>query len=48
MLGVFFGFFRLDTATRGFYTGRLQFTAAAMILTVVVAGVWLARQIFLM
>ena len=32
------GYFRLDTATRGYYTGRLQFLAATAILIVMVAG----------
>jgi hypothetical protein len=45
LLGVIFSFFRLDTATRGFYTGRLQFAAAAAILTLVVAGVVAARWV---
>jgi uncharacterized integral membrane protein len=43
LLTVVFGFFRLDTATRGYYTGRLQFLAGAAILSVIVAGVVLAR-----
>jgi hypothetical protein len=45
LLGVVFGYFKLDTATRGYYTGRLQFSAAMVILTLIVAGVFLARQI---
>jgi hypothetical protein len=45
LLGVVFGYFRIDTATRGYYTGRLQFSAAMVILTLIVAGVFMARQI---
>jgi hypothetical protein len=40
-----FGYFRLDNATRGYYTGRLQFMAAAAILAVVGAGAVLAQWI---
>jgi uncharacterized membrane protein YidH (DUF202 family) len=40
-----FGYFRADTATRGFYTGRLKFVTAAAILALVVAGVILAQSI---
>lgn len=43
LLAVAFGYLRLDTATRGYYTGRLQFLSAAAILAVVTAGVVLAR-----
>jgi len=45
LLGVVTGYFRVDTATRGYYTGRLQFSAAMVILSLIVAGVFLARQI---
>jgi hypothetical protein len=45
LLGSIFGYFRLDNATRGYYTGRLQFLAAAAILAVVGAGVYFARSI---
>lgn len=38
LLGSVFGYFRMDNATRGYYTGRLQFMTAAAILAVVVAG----------
>ena len=38
LLGSVFGYFRLDNATRGYYTGRLQFMTAAAILAVVGAG----------
>ncbi len=45
LLAVILGYFRLDNATRGFYTGRLQFMAVAAILTLiavsVVAGRWI-------
>ncbi len=40
-----FGYFNVDTATRGFYTGRLKFVTAAAILAIVVAGWMLARSI---
>ncbi|HMC11474.1 MAG TPA: hypothetical protein VKH44_09300 [Pirellulaceae bacterium] len=40
-----FGYFRLDNATRGYYTGRLQFMTAAAILAVVGAGAVLAQWI---
>ena len=45
LLGTMFGYFRFDTATRGYYTGRLQFAAAAVILTVAVGGVLVAKWI---
>jgi len=45
LLGTLFSYFRLDTATRGYYTGRLQFAAAAAILTLVAASVLLAKWI---
>jgi len=48
LMGVFLGYFRLDTATRGFYTGRLQWTAAAAILVLVTAGAVLAGRILQM
>jgi hypothetical protein len=44
-LATVFGYFRLDTATRGYYTGRLQFLSAAAILAIVGAGAVLARWI---
>ena len=44
-LGVVFGYFRLDTATRGYYTGRLQFVSVVAILAVVVAGFLLAQRV---
>jgi hypothetical protein len=45
LVGSVFSYFRLDNATRGYYTGRLQFMAAAAILTIVGAGALLARWI---
>ena len=45
LLGTLFSYFRLDTATKGYYTGRLQFAAAAAILTLVAASVLLAKWI---
>ena len=46
--GVVFGYFRLDTATRGYYAGRLQFLAATAILIVIVAGALLASRVMWM
>jgi hypothetical protein len=43
VIAAFFGYFRLDTATRGFYTRRLQLTAAIAILALIATGVLLAR-----
>jgi hypothetical protein len=45
LLAVVSGYFRLDTATRGYYTGRLQLLAAAAILAVVIAGAILAKGV---
>jgi len=45
LLGVIFGYFRLDTATRGYYTGRLKLASAVVILTLIVVGVLLAKHI---
>jgi hypothetical protein len=45
LLSTMFGYFRLDNATRGYYTGRLQFLAAATILAVIGAGAIMARWI---
>lgn len=47
-LSVVYGYFRLDTATRGYYTGRLQFLAATAILIVIVAGALLASRVMWM
>ena len=38
LLASVFGYFRLDNATRGYYTGRLQFMTAAAILAIVALG----------
>jgi hypothetical protein len=38
VLGTLFGYLKLDTMTRGYYTRRLQFAAAVVILTTVAAG----------
>jgi len=45
ILAILFGYFQLDTATRGFYTGRLRFAAAVAILGLIGASVFLARSI---
>ena len=45
LLGTMFSYLKLDTATRGYYTGRLQFGAAAAILAVIAAGVVFANWI---
>jgi hypothetical protein len=45
LLSSVFGYFRLDNATRGYYTGRLQFMTAAAILAVVGAGALAAQWI---
>jgi hypothetical protein len=44
LVTIIFGYFRLDTATRGYYTRRLQFVAAAAILALIAAGVVFARS----
>lgn len=45
VLAVVYGYFRLDTATRGYYSGRLQFAVVAAILGVVAASFLLAKWI---
>lgn len=45
LLGTTFSYLKLDTATRGYYTGRLQFGAAGAILAIIAAGVVFARWI---
>jgi uncharacterized integral membrane protein len=45
MLVLLFGYFNADTATRGFYSGRLKFVTALAILAVVATGVFIARSI---
>lgn len=44
LLGSVFSYFRLDNATRGYYTGRLQFLTAAAILAIVALGAAAAFQ----
>jgi len=39
------GFFRVDNASRGYYTGRLQWVAAGAILGLIVLGAFVARLI---
>jgi hypothetical protein len=45
MLTMLFGYFRMDTATRGFYSGRLKFVTGAAILAVIAVALLLARAI---
>ena len=45
LLASIFGYFRMDNATRGYYTGRLQFMTAAAILAVVGVGAILSQWI---
>ena len=45
MLVLLFGYFNADTATRGFYSGRLKFVTAVAILAVVATGFLIARSI---
>ncbi len=45
MLVLLFGYFNADTATRGFYSGRLKFVTALAILAVVATGFVIARSI---
>jgi hypothetical protein len=45
LLGTMFSYFKLDTATKGYYTGRLQFVTAGTILALVAASVVLAKLI---
>jgi hypothetical protein len=45
LLASVFGYFRMDNATRGYYTGRLQFMTAAAILAVVGVGAILSQWI---
>ena len=44
-LGTLFSYLKLDTATKGYYTGRLQFVASATILALVAASVLLMKWI---
>lgn len=43
LLGTLFGYLKLDTATRGYYTRRLQLAAGVVILAIVALGVILAE-----
>jgi hypothetical protein len=45
LLASIFGYFRMDNATRGYYTGRLQFMTAAAILGIVGVGAILSQWI---
>ena len=45
LIGSIFSYFRLDNATRGYYTGRLQFLTAAAILAVIGGGAFVAQWI---
>ncbi|MGE0759821.1 MAG: hypothetical protein AB7O38_22595 [Pirellulaceae bacterium] len=45
LLGTLFSYFKLDTATKGYYTRRLQFVTAGTILALVAASVLLAKWI---
>jgi len=45
LLATVSGYFRLDNATRGYYTGRLQALAAIAILAVIGSGIYFARII---
>jgi hypothetical protein len=45
LLASVFGYFRMDNATRGYYTGRLQFMTAAAILAIVGVGAILSQWI---
>ena len=45
MLVLLFGYFNADTATRGFYSGRLKFVTVVAILGMIVAGFLMARSI---
>lgn len=45
LLSAVFAYFRLDTATKGYYTGRLQLMTGVAILTLLAAGILAARWI---
>jgi hypothetical protein len=45
ILGAVFGYLKLDTLSRGYYTRRLQFAAAAVILTVLFVGARYVRSV---
>jgi hypothetical protein len=44
VLGTLFGYLKLDTATRGYYSGRLKLAAAAVILSAVALGALMAHK----
>ena len=44
-LALLFSYFQADTATKGFYTGRLKFATLVAILGLIASGVLLARSI---
>lgn len=44
-LALLLGYFQADTATRGFYTGRLKFATLVAILGLIVSGMLVARSI---
>jgi hypothetical protein len=44
-LTLLFSYFHADTATRGFYSGRLKFVTAVAILGLIASGILLARSI---
>lgn len=41
---ILFGYFRLDHATRGFYSGRLQTLAFFLIIVLLGAAIWVAQK----
>lgn len=45
LLMVVLGFLKADTATRGFYTGRLRLLSLAIVSAMIAAGVFIARAI---
>ena len=45
VLSTLFGYFKLDTATRGYYTLRLQFATAGAILAIVAVSLIVANWI---
>ena len=44
-LALLFSYFQADTATKGFYTGRLKFVTLVAILGLIASGILLARSI---
>ena len=45
LLVVILGYLKFDTQTEGRYSGRLQITAAGVVLTLVMVGVGISRWI---